>query len=653
MFNTYSVIIQNQKTLRAFSRYMPFFSDAIDNKSIGICRWFEGGTTLENTVPELNSLIDDKEEWRAVIVRYLDDDYMAGHIADSRNPFDFKVNKNSDGEVERGESSVPLIRLTHMLGGVPEPELVFRSRIEELPGHKQRMIYEPVENQEARTEIEELNKKYQINGKRPTSIILISIQNKDDNADDRVDNVWLLNHESKSSEFWKRNRYPSRCRFLVYDFHNEGTVQQDADEFGLWMTVRLLATNIIDAAALQGYRIYNTGVDLDCEVMKESFQNRVDKLRDIRDSLKRDIYKKETKKADITDTLPSYRMAVSVDYDVSDELMAYASVRMFGLTSDGGLSEISRWNEQQKKAEESLERAVRKAERALDQSADHIRPEWSFDEEEVEPLNRYQEEDLEREASKIYSDIVQKQGLLPKGRASVADEIEKVSDSIRNFLTGRVVRHSASKAILMVLIALIISNVPMVIRSLLKKEPINEVFLYVTIGEMIIVILFAILTLILQRSRLRRLIHKYNRHIKNEYNSLRRKSTNYSDYLSDIVSYSRACSYMEISKDKKRDYEQEESYLHAHVKAINILLSKIRSWSKAHYIKLDFDSKRQEVDPDFMALLAPEDNPLYSLAGDKQYPIEINHSGIMISAPFHYIRRLKLVREEVYDDENS
>ena len=89
MIHTYSVIIQNQKTIDVFQKYQPLFADAINNNRIGVCKWIESGTTIDTALPELRNLTDDKEEWRAVIVRYIDDSSMAAFDSDPRNPYDF------------------------------------------------------------------------------------------------------------------------------------------------------------------------------------------------------------------------------------------------------------------------------------------------------------------------------------------------------------------------------------------------------------------------------------------------------------------------------------------------------------------------------------------------------------------------------------
>lgn len=95
----YSVLIQNSKTIDSFLRYRPFFAEALTAGQIGICRWNEFGRTIETALPELSSLTDDKEEWRAIIVRHTDDHDMSAFESADNNPYDFEVNRDQKSVV--------------------------------------------------------------------------------------------------------------------------------------------------------------------------------------------------------------------------------------------------------------------------------------------------------------------------------------------------------------------------------------------------------------------------------------------------------------------------------------------------------------------------------------------------------------------------
>lgn len=77
----FTVLIQNEKTLNSFYDHLPIFNGFLQSeeneKSFEICEWNESGRTIEEALPELHSLTDDKSSWRALIVRYEDDRQLA------------------------------------------------------------------------------------------------------------------------------------------------------------------------------------------------------------------------------------------------------------------------------------------------------------------------------------------------------------------------------------------------------------------------------------------------------------------------------------------------------------------------------------------------------------------------------------------------
>ena len=104
----YSVIIMNQKTMEAFSQYQLLFNDTFCRDQVGICKWNESGRTLDTALPEIASLTLDKEEWRAIIVRFIDDAAMGMTDSTEINPYDFLVNAEDTDLTQ--ESPVPIIR---------------------------------------------------------------------------------------------------------------------------------------------------------------------------------------------------------------------------------------------------------------------------------------------------------------------------------------------------------------------------------------------------------------------------------------------------------------------------------------------------------------------------------------------------------------
>ena len=514
VIKTYSVIIQNKKTMEAFAKYQPLFMEVLDNDRISVCKWNESGTTIDTAVPELRELTNDKEEWKAVIVRFCDESAMEEFEYSERNPFDFNVNKVMDDNV--GESDIPLIRLTHMLGGIPAPDTKFECEIIREEGKEPRTIYRPISNEEGKKAYKKLCKQYEFDGIAPRSIVIISVREKPD-EEDHFEHVWTSHRECNSSEFWKRNKYPSICRFAVYDFDKKGPVQREADEFSFWMSVLLLATNEVDPGILQAYRLYRLNLTYNMERMQENFQDAVDRLASARVGLERDIKKEIEREIAVDTKLPNYRLSVPVTIKLPKAIDREVDDTQFPLFSKGTNSDEAMWDINRQKIDEWYNHSVRMADRILDQTAVRMKESCTFEPEEVSCLDKYQVEDMLRETNKLYHEIVEIQGTLPTERTTERPEVARISAQIEECLKGRVVFSRALLAVLVAAALILVSQVPAVFSYIIDYTgSIWGIILFVVI-QILIVCFAAALVLQIQKYKLNKLIATYNKFMRAEF----------------------------------------------------------------------------------------------------------------------------------------
>lgn len=648
MIHTYSVIIQNAKTIEEFTKYQPLFADALKNNRIGVCKWNESGTTIETALPELNSLIDDKEDWRAIIVRFIDDNCMAMCQSVPQNPYDFSINKDNGDEAR--ENEVPLVRLTQMLGGVPPLEVRFRPEVIKEEHMAPRTIYTPIIDEEKEKAHQALVKKYQFDGRAPSSIIIVTVRIRDDKNENDVGSAWNSHKESESSEFWKRNQYPSACRFLVYDYEKLGSVQRDADNFNFWLSVMLLSTNEIDPATLQAYRLYTVKTIIDKKMMAESFQLVSERLRGAKHKLEREVRKNIENQICSEEELPEYHIEVSVALKLPESENREIKRKSFHFLSDGTLSDVAVWNKRCKSIEDDLVKTVRSAERTLDQTADRMRDVCSFEENEVEPLNKYQEEDLLRETDKLYHSVVSIQSNLPTDKVSDDDELVEASDLVKKNLIGRVTKKSAVASWGIVSLFLLFSTIPAVI--LKTKETTSDFFILavIVLVAITVIALCAFFILVSQKFKLNELIKRYNQKIKATFNKLIDNADDYSKYMSAIASYARGASYLELSSHKKSFLNEGHYLIYKHIRAINMMLSKLKGWSKAYHLSLDFTSKYPDTEIEIDVTQPPLESKVYAISSGDFYPVAINNSGMDMISPFSFTVGIEIHREELYDD---
>ena len=633
--------------MELFSQYQTLFTDAINSGRIGVCKWIESGTTIDTALPELSNLTDDKKEWRAIIIRYVDDNLMSSFSCDKLNPYDFLINKDQDNTVK--ESPIPLVRLTQMLGGIPPLEVEFKAEIVREEYKAPRTVYVPIEDAEKEKAHQALVQKYKFDGKAPAAILIITVRNSSA-QDESIGRAWIAHKESDSSEFWKRNHFPSICRFMVYDFAKQGPIQKNADEFGFWYSVMLMSINEWDSSTIQAYRLYTIKTKMDPEKMEESFQALADKLRDAKHYLEKSIKKDIEDHISEEEALPEYKIDVPVALKLPNTEDRLVKNRSFPLLSRGSSTDVAVWTKQRAEAEEEYESAVRTAERTLEQTADKMRSNCTFSEDEVFPLNKYQTEDLNRETMNIYHNIIDVQGRLPKGSASSVINVSETAGQVRKYLLGRIMTKPAILTIVFAAVLVLLSVVPALIQYFQKETGSWQNIMYIVAAAVLITIGCAALVLLIQKLKLNALIRGYNQSLQNAFSRLVDSAADYSDYMTSIASHSRGKSYLNLSERIKHYSDDKHYSKYKHIKAVNILLGKLRTWSKAYHLNVDFSSKRPETRMEIDLSTAPVENKLYAFETGSVYPVAINNSGMTMDSPYPFAEQIEIVREELYDD---
>ena len=643
----YSVIIQTKEAMDVFSSYRTLFSDAVHQGKVGFCTWNKSGRDIDEALPDIRELTDDKKEWCAVIINT---SFTAYDLQNEKrqNPFDYYSN---DKEDELAESNNALVRLTHMLGGIPNIEKQFRSSIIQEPFKEPRVIYEPVEDKERELAFSKLKEKYEFDGVLPTSIILISPRIPWKNEED-TSGSWENHNESKSSEFWKRNRYPSICRFLVFDFVKQGPVRKEADMFRFWLTVMLIASNKIDSSSMQAYRLYNANTEIDKEAMEDSFQIAINRISSAKGVIKSELKKESRGYSNADNKLPDYSIDIPVVFDLPKNAKCVVKPGQFHMISHNQAADIANWNSEKRHAEESLIKSIRVADRALDQTANRMKDSYTYDESEVMRMDRYQREDLELETDLLYEEIIDVQGKLPTSRLQTDAEAEEKAENVRKYMRGRITSGPIVHTFIAGTLMFIAAQIPALVQYFIG-EPISWALIGLEVLTFIAVMLVCgFATLFAQKKYLDILIKEFNKKMQGTFNKLQLNASEYSKYLSAVASHSRGRSYLDISERKNKNEVSARNLRYKHISAIDLFLSKLQTWGEAFH--LDVDYERPEINDEVVVdvMTPPIDNLMYSLEYGHNYDIEVNKSGMKIQTPFAFISRLDLVREELYDDDS-
>ena len=320
----YTVFILPHRTLDSYHQFEVLMNTEDKSRLFGICPWKMEATTVETALPDLYRLVRDKETWRAIVI-LADPEDMGGFETDEQNPYDFLMNRNVrhyelDGDGKIIESRIPLIRLTHMICGMPAPEPEFRAQLQnedETKGHVPKIIYkinrEEEENQ--RRAVSAWNTEHAFQAAPPQQVMLLTARVHSARTDefDSVHTVWKVHTEADASEFWKRNLYPQNCRFMTFELYRHGEVRLERDYFRMWTAAFLLASNDFDPDILQAHRLYNLDIRLKNRELTERMQETVDRLNLAKYELEQSIEEEEAERRnDFSVKTPDYRVRVSV-----------------------------------------------------------------------------------------------------------------------------------------------------------------------------------------------------------------------------------------------------------------------------------------------------------------------------------------------------
>ena len=649
----YTVLIQSKNTMESFLRFYPLLTDTVDAGDLGVCQWIPSGNTVETALPGLIDRIEKKAAWRAIILQTELDGTDEQNPCAPDNPYDFLENRDRTGlTIENGEivdCRSPLIRLTHMLGGMPTPEHRFEEYVhyseDEIPHFEYRKIDDVVDGVSPMEAHRRWSETHIMDALPPQEIILITARSRQYVEDpfSQIDSLWKPITEAQSSAFWKRNLYPHNCRFLVFNLDRHGEVRAQRDYFKLWTAILLIATNPSDPDTLQAHRLYKLDIAINREKLRTRLQESVDELNKASYILRGSLAKDEKKDHEENPEIPDYKIGVPVSFSLPSLSKLQFDTSRFPLAGESGEAEQAIWDTYQKEAGEELRILIRSADRFLDHAAERLRLQIQYTEGEVYQLTPYQEEDLQADLNVVYSGILKEQSQLPGEMSETKERAEAASEEVKDRLRSRVVAGDAAKAVILPLCLLLVS----LASGLLDSS--RPIWLPISVGAAaVLLILATVCILAIQRRNLLKYVRKFQMILQAAANELTQNSGVFSRFLSNISSHIHGRSFLDAMHEKQERHDSSYYFKLKHIKAIELFMDKIGLWSIALQAEVDMHSshaiQNYDDEPDI------DYDGLYSLQSGKSCAVPLNHSGVSFKAPFDFVDSLEIEREEVYDD---
>ena len=681
------LIIDNRKTYENFEAYRFIFQPYIAAGKMAICLWNEDGDRVETALPRLKELTRDRDTWRAIVVNPdgFNEEYQK--VMRSQNPFDYSEIDKEDGP---HESPIPLVRLTHILGGYPStPPKTFEEAFEcyeksenddwddgwnddwssqtfehalksqtlrhdelteeDREKYTLKSIYiETRHHEDILKGYQELAQKYDSLISKPCEILLTGLRHYYPNDKLRLEEVWKKPHESASSAFCERNKYPGNCRFLFAEptHYDETHLQKLYAEF--WLSVLTLALNRVPSATLQAYRLYRLGIDIDLRKLDDALNTQLDKL----ESVKQYLTQKRAALPEFTLKSSSNileRQEIKVLTETSDEKEDYANNIDKGsknVVAHGAFqtdrSEIAQMASMLKDPRRAIERAARTVRRKAD----------GFLGEQI-LLDEFQYHDLIQETAELEKKVFSIRPRNTFDRNSVQKSKADYQKANHNMPKSAMTMQEQIVLMLVAVGLALCGFIPYFI-GLTDSSPLTFF-----LGLIICVIVLAVtafggsLALIPFKHQVEDQILKNDKIIHKEFDKRVAIEKKFGNHFTNICTYmkaqaliSGACIGQDEAQLKRHQYFND-------LRITDSVIEKLENWM-AHFRIERVPETKTNIENFFNESLPMQDNHIFWLPiSGEDTKIPLNTSGHKIDTPFEFVTRLTIAREEIFDTNND
>lgn len=675
----FTVIIQNKRASDLMRDHKFLFKPFVDEGSLAFCDWNESGTDVRSSVPDLYNVVKGKKEWRAIIINtdsvY---DYKGSYCPLRNNPFDFS---HLDTEELPHESPIPLIRLTHIIGGYSaalkkefekafeyvdpdsgEKRRVPASQLTEDELHRLSMecfdtLHSVYEERQADPRIaqlqEEVAEKYPFSDIRPAEILLVSTKKKvENNEKQRIVESWKNHLEMTSSSFWERNKYPNNCRFLFSEITNtdNSLYQKELTEF--WLSVLTLATNKVAASTLQAYRLYRLRVEVSREELEKILNLHLNKMMSVYAFIKEQLrLRPEYSFDEEEDVVQRQEIPVTIEKTEGKELcMNFSRV---GLCRDCPEDEKAFWTGELRAKKESLDKYLKAPRRVIDKAATHLKMKTdSFTGEHYE-LDKFQLADLREYMTELEVKIIASGAENMVDRKAVGEAIAQVDKDVRKEVGFRLRRKVAIVGGLIILAIVLGGYLPYLVQAAKTSASVLLSSLLLTSAVLVLSAVGGLIALWWQRRRVVKVMKRFNTLMRKVAADVRAYATRFEEYFSDICTYMKAQSILDGITRHKENALSNYSLLNAHKRALQTAIERDSEWITAYGIKR-VDEMIPTVTSFFKTEVIPKENSLYYFAANREEDdIPINTTGDTVTSPYKFVEKLWIEREDIFDEEEG
>lgn len=641
----FTVILYDPEMQKFLKEYMSFIQPFAKRNDFALCRWNPAGVTINEAIPELYDIVGERKEWRAIVLHH--------HFCDAgKNPYDVFEGSESADEVEKNN----LIRLTHMLSTVPHRVKIEQNEEdvkENSYKFNKKVSYEAV--QDDKGYYDEEGAKYYLECYRPIQITLLTTRKVVDGKNYFSQNTGNAN-EKHESLFWDRNDYPSNVRFVVYDLHARGNIISKKDIFEMVNAILVLAVNDMYVLKLEAYKFYKMSVEIDKSIVEKMLEAFMNDMYNISTEISkfRILIAGHKMVEQMPGELPKLDEEYEIQFPEQDASEMIASYYGYGLAKDCPAMDHKKWNDEMEIADEAFENFKKQPLRCLKRSIGEYRELEKIKNKPVKGVfDEYQLEDLKDEMETIECEMFDLEigSTLDYEKESELRESRK--KAVRTYMSIRIPESDLLFAGGLAIMVYIVGFLPFLFSASGNAEAVAQCIGIMFVCTVLLVVV-GLIVMWFKKRGLIQLIADYNGQIMAIIEQARINQERFKQYVSKAFNYRK---YWHFTKEvaKGRDREAIERgiptshMLKLHMAAVEQALELCGKICQVYEI----DSCRfEQYDNNHKHNLQvkPEETGYYRLPiAKKGTEAEFNGTGRKIAAPYEYVVRFNLIKEELYD----
>lgn len=514
-----------------------------------VCDWHRGGRTTEEAIPELSDLLDGEREWRAVVV----DDLRDNGLSVERdlhfdNPFDFPENYGLTQGRTASESGRPIVRLTQMLGGLPEKASISWPDADE--GHVANLNDFSVVPQQD-DDSYDLVRRYRLGLPRPQVIACVTPREIDDDLMRLRLKDESLRPVEQELDFWQRNSYPASARFIVCDRAAAPLAAEEADAgyqsgrspwFGFWLAVLSLAISPLDPSMVRPYRLHRLTAIVDEGAMEQVFSERLAEWAAMREVIAGQQEMDRGKLAAsefVMRDLPDHKVNIDVVFDLVSEDDLVPDTTEIHWFKDRPRSDMAVWKHQRNRILSEFKTLLRAPKRGVMNAAAQYRATRPFREEDLEYLllNEYQTDIVLGELQELERQVAQGVAKPAFSFASYEHPLDKADRTVRSSIERRATLRQTGLAVGAVGLMLVLGFVPYMVGMAGSGIALSAGAVGVTLGCCAAVALVALATVWWLKKPLRSAYLKFGDMVLSVVDRLRSEASRVGERISAFASY--------------------------------------------------------------------------------------------------------------------